>query len=58
VLHNNPGFAYRQPILKIKTGANPAIASYNAKVVKNYNANRNLVRFETKNIIIYIEKTL
>jgi hypothetical protein len=31
-----------------QTGANPTIASYNASVVKIYNASSSLVRFKTK----------
>jgi hypothetical protein len=40
------------------SGANPTIVSYNAGVVKTYNATSSLVRYENKNIIIYFEKTL
>jgi hypothetical protein len=36
-----------------QSGANPTIASYNASVVKFYNAMGSLARFENKNIIIY-----
>jgi hypothetical protein len=36
---------------------NPTTASYNASVVKIYNATSCQVRFEKKNIFIYIEKT-
>jgi hypothetical protein len=32
------------------TGANPTIASYNARVVNFYNATDNIARFENKNI--------
>jgi hypothetical protein len=35
---------------KCKHGANPTIASYNASVVKFYNATGSLARFENKNI--------
>jgi hypothetical protein len=34
---------------KIESGANPTIASYNASVVKFYNATGSLARFEKKN---------
>jgi hypothetical protein len=40
------------------SGANPTIASYNASVVKTYNAMSSLVRFENKNDFFYFEKTL
>jgi hypothetical protein len=39
-------------------GANPTTVSYNASVVKIYNATSSLVRFENKNIFFYFEKTL
>jgi hypothetical protein len=37
-------------------GPNPTIVSYNASVVKIYNATSSLVRFENKNIFFYFEK--
>jgi hypothetical protein len=39
---------------RIKAGANPTTVSYNASVVKIYNATNSLVRFENKNIFIYL----
>jgi hypothetical protein len=39
--------------LAIGPGANPSIASYNASVVKFYNATGSLARFENKKIIFY-----
>jgi hypothetical protein len=38
------------------SGPNPTIASYNASVVKIYNATSRSVRFENKNIFFYFEK--
>jgi hypothetical protein len=40
------------------TGANPAIASYNARAVQNYNATSSLVRFENETVFFYFGKTL
>jgi hypothetical protein len=37
-------------------GANPTTVSYNASVVKIYNATSSLVRFGNKHILIYFEK--
>jgi hypothetical protein len=42
----------------LTSGANPTIASYNASAVNIYNATCCLVRFENKNIVLHIEKTL
>jgi hypothetical protein len=41
---------------RVTTGANPTIASYNASVVKFYNATGSLARFENKNIYFFFEK--
>jgi hypothetical protein len=38
------------------TGANPAIAGYNARVVNFYNSTGSLARFENKNMLFYFEK--
>jgi hypothetical protein len=45
-------------LVKLKPGANPTIASYNASVVNVYNATGSLACFENKNILVYAEKTL
>jgi hypothetical protein len=37
-------------------GANPTTVSYNASVVKIYNATSSLVRFENKIVFIYVRK--
>jgi hypothetical protein len=37
-------------------GVNPTTVSYNASVVKIYNATSNLVRFKNKNTFFYFEK--
>jgi hypothetical protein len=37
---------------------NPTTASYNASVVKIYNAKSSLVRFESKNILFFFDKRL
>jgi hypothetical protein len=48
----------KNPILYVKTyiwspGANPTTSSYNARVVKIYNATSSLARFEIKKIIFF-----
>jgi hypothetical protein len=43
---------------KISPGANPAIVSYTASVVKICNATSSLARFENKNILLNFAKTL
>jgi hypothetical protein len=40
--------------LRVRSGANPTIASYNTSAVKIYNATSSLVRFENKKM--YFEK--
>jgi hypothetical protein len=40
--------------MKYCAGSNPTIVSYNVSVVKIYNTTGSLVRFETKNMILYI----
>jgi hypothetical protein len=42
----------------MQPGANPTTESYNASLVKIYNATSSLVRFENKNIYIFFEKTI
>jgi hypothetical protein len=42
---------------KWEPGANPTTSSYNASAVKSYNATSNLLRFESKNIFFYLEKS-
>jgi hypothetical protein len=44
------------PFKKLPSGANPTALSYNASALKIYNATRNLVRFENKNMLSYFEK--
>jgi hypothetical protein len=44
--------------LSLSPGANPTTPSYNASVVKLYNATSSQVRFEIKNIFFFFEKTL
>jgi hypothetical protein len=39
-------------------GANPTIASYNARAVKIYNATNSLVPFENRNHFLKFEETL
>jgi hypothetical protein len=39
-------------------GSNPAIASYKASAEKNYNATSSLVRFESKNISVFLKNAL
>jgi hypothetical protein len=39
-------------------GPNPTTSIYNASVVNFYNATGSLARFENKNILFYLEKTL
>jgi hypothetical protein len=41
---------------KIISGPNPTIKSYNASVIKIYNAKSGLERFENKNIFFYFVK--
>jgi hypothetical protein len=41
----------------VTPGANPTIVSYNASAVEIHNATSSLVRFEGKNIFLYIEET-
>jgi hypothetical protein len=50
-----------QPLSALSThcaGANPTIVSYNAGVVKIYNATSSLAHFKDKNKFFYFEKTL
>jgi hypothetical protein len=42
----------------LSPGVNPTIASYNASAVKNYNAAGTLLRFESKYLFFYYQKTL
>jgi hypothetical protein len=44
--------------LHTDSGANPTIVSYNASAVKTYNATSSLLRFESRNSLFYLEKTL
>jgi hypothetical protein len=45
-------------ICHLATLANPTTASYNASAIKICNATSSPVRFENKNMLFYIEKTL
>jgi hypothetical protein len=50
IAYNNAG------VVVVNSGANPTIASYNASVVKFYNATDSLECFENKIIFFYFEK--
>jgi uncharacterized protein YdhG (YjbR/CyaY superfamily) len=51
--YNTGVVAVNSKIVGLAPGANSTIASYNASVVKIYNATSSLVRFENKSIFFY-----
>jgi hypothetical protein len=52
----NWGKSQKIVIITSTPGANPTIVSYEASVVKLYNATSGIVRFENTNIVFYSEK--